>query len=80
MCFRALLYAVFHSIRIGFAGSKRKIVDQKRLMVGLAKVAFNFSEDCVLFLNCCGPRGQEHPCVSASRSAARIATSSGDSP
>ena len=28
MCFRALLYAVFHSIRIGFEGSKLKIVDQ----------------------------------------------------
>ena len=29
MCFRAILYAVFHSIRIGFVGSKLKIVDQK---------------------------------------------------
>ena len=29
MCFRSLLYAVFHSIRIGFEGSKLKIVDQK---------------------------------------------------
>ena len=28
MCFRALLYAVLHSIRIGFEGSKLKIVDQ----------------------------------------------------
>ena len=29
MCFRTLLYAVFHSIGIGFEGSKLKIVDQK---------------------------------------------------
>ena len=48
MCFRALLDAVFHSIRIGFGGSKLKIVDQKRLMVGLAKLAFNFCVGCVM--------------------------------
>ena len=29
MCFRALLYAVFHSIRRDFGGSTRKIVAQK---------------------------------------------------
>ena len=29
MCFRAFLYAVFHSIRVGYEGSKLEIVNKK---------------------------------------------------
>ena len=42
MCFRALLYAVFHSIRIGFEGSKLKIVDQKASDGRVSQSGFQF--------------------------------------
>ena len=42
MCFRALLYAVFHSIRIGFEGSKLKIVDQKASDGRVSQIGFPF--------------------------------------
>ena len=42
MCFRALLYAVFHRIRIGFEGSKLKIVDQKASDGRVSQSGFRF--------------------------------------
>ena len=42
MCFRALLYAVSHSIRIGFEGSKLKIVDQKASDCRVSQIGFQF--------------------------------------
>ena len=42
MCFRALLYAVFHSIRIGFEDSKLKIVDQKASDGRVSQIGFQF--------------------------------------
>ena len=42
MCFRALLYAVFHSIRIGFEGSKLKTADQKASDGRVSQSGFQF--------------------------------------
>ena len=42
MCFRALLYAVSHRIRIGFEGSKLKIVDQKASDGRVSQIGFQF--------------------------------------
>ena len=42
MCVRALLYAVSHSIRVGFEGSKLKIVDQKAYDGRVSQIGFPF--------------------------------------
>ena len=42
MCFSALLYAILHSIRIGFEGSKLKIVDQKASDGRVSQSGFQF--------------------------------------
>ena len=42
MCFRAILYAVFHSIRLGFEGSKLKMVDQRASDGRVSKSGFQF--------------------------------------
>ena len=42
MCFRALLYVVFHSIRIGFEGSELRIVDQKASDGRVSQSGFQF--------------------------------------
>ena len=42
MCFRPLLNAVFHRIRIVFEGSKLKIVDQKAYDGRVSQIGFQF--------------------------------------
>ena len=42
MCFRALFYAIFHSIRIIFEGSKLKTVDQKASDGRVSQGGFQF--------------------------------------
>ena len=55
MCFRALLYAVSHSIRLGFEGSKLKIVDQKASDGRVIQISFPFRRWLQVFVATASP-------------------------
>ena len=59
MCFRALLYAVFHIIRIDFEGSKLKIVDQKASDGRVSQSGFQFLRGLWVGMECLRDDRQE---------------------